>query len=741
MGKEITRNSSTKGIVVKIWDVKNTKGADGKADLNASINYIDDEKKTTVMVNDLDHNLNKSINYAVNDLKTMHKALVGGYLINDMDNAVQEMIDIKRQYGKTNGRTAVHGIISLDEEESGIDNSGKLISMTRDILTEIFPNHQFVYAVHTNTENLHIHFIVNSVGMDGQKIHRKNDFIREVLQPTVNDKALLYGFSPNSKWLEKKTQEKISFKERKILLRQDIDRAIEKAVDFDTFCNELREKGYRVNVGKHMSLQNEYMDKAIRSYQLGDRYTIDEITSRIACRSEDFRFIKATKHTEDTHLDYSFFKIAQLPQFKDMTKEQKQEVILMLKQGRNPWEEQYRKAWQYQRLNKKIQLESNARNIVDAYVPGGTVKQAMEEIIARQRQITEQRRFINSNIRNYKPIKEIYFRMRKLQTRAYLYEFCGSDEYEEEYLEYIKLVDRLRDGYNKTPEDVYEFLNDQSYQLMYLSTQKTELNKEYRLLRKYLTDDVYRARQTGLKLSLKEVTGYQDEVMVASKTGVTVADTAYIASKNSDYIIRMTKSAYIDSKGKPKQEVEFVVLDRYGTIMDEIRLSETESLKEFDKRVDEFSQSYGFRDCYKCSSFKEAKVMLRKEQDFNNPFEDIEPNKKRSMKQFMAAINHLSVRQQSGYHSFKNRINGEYTCVVHTAGEHISLEIKDRHNETIEKAIVPGFYERNYDGYQALVRIRDKYGFKDELQIEDSLEEQYIREQKTIEKQQTRKIL
>ncbi|MBQ3497304.1 MAG: relaxase/mobilization nuclease domain-containing protein, partial [Oscillospiraceae bacterium] len=41
-------------------------------------------------------------------------------------------------------------------------------------------------GVHTNTENLHIHFIVNSVGMDGKKIHQNNKFMSGVLHPCVN---------------------------------------------------------------------------------------------------------------------------------------------------------------------------------------------------------------------------------------------------------------------------------------------------------------------------------------------------------------------------------------------------------------------------------------------------------------------------------------------------------------------------------------------------------------------------
>ena len=50
-------NASNRGIICKLWDIKNNKGANGKVDLNASIVYIEDEEKTTLSVEDLDANL------------------------------------------------------------------------------------------------------------------------------------------------------------------------------------------------------------------------------------------------------------------------------------------------------------------------------------------------------------------------------------------------------------------------------------------------------------------------------------------------------------------------------------------------------------------------------------------------------------------------------------------------------------------------------------------------------------
>ena len=62
-------------------------------------------------------------------------------------------------------------MISLDATESDSKNAGKLMLLLSDVMKDVFPDNQVVYAVHTNTENLHIHFIINTVGLNGVKIH------------------------------------------------------------------------------------------------------------------------------------------------------------------------------------------------------------------------------------------------------------------------------------------------------------------------------------------------------------------------------------------------------------------------------------------------------------------------------------------------------------------------------------------------------------------------------------------
>ena len=62
------------------------------------------------------------LNYAADDIKTMEGLYVGGRIISSFDNAINEMIQIKEFFGKMDGRVALHGVVSLDAEESNPEN-------------------------------------------------------------------------------------------------------------------------------------------------------------------------------------------------------------------------------------------------------------------------------------------------------------------------------------------------------------------------------------------------------------------------------------------------------------------------------------------------------------------------------------------------------------------------------------------------------------------------------------------
>ena len=274
------------GIVVKIWNVSaNSSTRSGASQIQSSIAYIENPEKVGVRIGDnAGMQVGNELSYVMNDMKTLDGLYVGCRHISDIKNATEEMMQIKEFYGKLDGRVATHGVISLDESESDPKNAGKLMLLLDELMQKVFPDNQVVYAVHTNTENLHIHFILNTVGLDGKKIHMDKNFMKEILEANLNDLAEKYGFTPNEKWQKKKEAETIPLVQRKILLRGLIDNAIEQTDDFAAFIAYLRADGLTVNVGKNLSLQMEGMSHAMRTGQLGSNYTIEGICSRLASK-------------------------------------------------------------------------------------------------------------------------------------------------------------------------------------------------------------------------------------------------------------------------------------------------------------------------------------------------------------------------------------------------------------------------------------------------------------------------
>ena len=187
------------GIICKVWNVKaSEKKRSMKSHINDSVSYILNNEKTEHRFSgDEDPDgfskkqLGRECKYIENDVKTVDGAYVSSINLSstDIKKAVDEMMEVKRFYGKIDGRLLLHGIISLPEEESDINNAPKLLAMCNDVMRELFPEHQVIMAVHTNTKHLHVHFIVNSVGLNGKKIHQPEGFQDKVVHPCVNKYA------------------------------------------------------------------------------------------------------------------------------------------------------------------------------------------------------------------------------------------------------------------------------------------------------------------------------------------------------------------------------------------------------------------------------------------------------------------------------------------------------------------------------------------------------------------------
>ena len=604
-----------KGIVAKIWNIKDgSKGRGAGAQISDSIDYITNSEKCDETLGNSQAQIGRELSYVTNDVKTLEGLYVGCRHISDIKNATNEMMQVKEFHGKLGGRVALHGIISLDAAESDKKYAGKIMMLLNDLLEEIFPNNQAVYAVHTNTENLHIHFILNTVGLNGAKIHMDKSFMSKVFEPALNRFAEKYGFTPNEAWVKGKEENKVSFGEIMVKLRQAVDEAIERSESFDDFLKDLRGQGLSVNCGKYLSLKADGMTKAVRSYRLGSMYTVEMIRDRILKKREDLIRSEVGEHTARTKEAASVFvKTSPLKKYRDMTDDEKQKCIKALKLGRNPWRERQESNWQIQRLSDEFKRTANVYELIRTYAPrSGNAQDALDNIVDRQKELAKEKKAVRENLKTYQPIIRLYKEIKKHARKAYLYEFAGCDEYLSSYMEYKNLCERLEKGYGKTVLEVSAYIEDQENQILYATAQSKELSDEYKTILRFKENEL--KQSVSEYMSLYDAIGFSKARSRAMQANVFESSIRYIAADGADggYVRVVITPDVID--GKRTEKAVVTVFDETGKEVSEIS-SKDMSTKEFNRCISELKAEYGFYKCHTFDSREEAEGFVAKQRE------------------------------------------------------------------------------------------------------------------------------
>ena len=595
------------GIVAKIWNISAGSGTrSAAAQILSSIEYINNPEKAGVVldVNNINQ-LNNQLLYVTNEVKTMDGLYVGGRHIVDINNATNEMMQVKEFYGKLDGRLVIHGIISLDKEESAPSNAGKLMLLLNDFMKELFPEHQVVYAVHTNTENLHIHFIVNTVGLDGKKIHMDKSFMKKVFEPTLNKLSVKYGFTPNMKWRKNIVEDTVPVEKRKMILRKLIDHAVEQTDDFESFIAYLRADGLTVNVGKHISVEMDDMVKAMRTSQLGENYTTKAIVHRLSSKQDPLVWRSVGEHSHYlSKKELVNFTPTKMKKYKDMTVEEKRKALRLIRLGRNPWEERYVDNWQIQKMARELNETAYVYELVHYYSRGrDSTDSAMEEIVRRRTELQSEIKEIRKGLKEYQPIINIYEEIKQYMVKAYLYDAYGKTEYIADFIKYKELATTLEVSYKKTVEEVADFIADQRGQLAYAKTQVKELSAQYKSIYRYVNAGKFVDKTE--ELSFLDAVGYSEAVRQAKEFNVFVNEIRYITAKNvDDVVIRvMTMPELID--GKPLITTTIEVMDKNENVLRKISSADMSS-SIFNQELAALASEYGFKECsiHKTKNYK-----------------------------------------------------------------------------------------------------------------------------------------
>ena len=249
--------------VTKIWAIKDS--------LQRVLDYAANPDKTEFDA------LAKTLHYAGNDAKTQldeQARLVTGIHCRT-DNAWEDMRAVQERFGKTDGVVALHAYQSFRTGEVTPEQCHEIgVALARRVWGRRF---QVLVATHMNTDNLHNHFVINSVSyVDGKKYEQRRSQYAE-LRAASDKLCREYGLSVVEQPQKREPA-------RYTRIREAIDQACEDASTAEDFHRALYRQGYIFGSApnrKYATIRARDGGRAVRLYRLGEEYDLAAIDDRL----------------------------------------------------------------------------------------------------------------------------------------------------------------------------------------------------------------------------------------------------------------------------------------------------------------------------------------------------------------------------------------------------------------------------------------------------------------------------
>ena len=256
-----------------------------KGRLKEVIDYANNPDKTTTKEY-LDEDLYAAIRYVENDDKTDQTMFVSG--INcSKHNAYNEMIAVKRRFGERGKNIAYHGYQSFAAGEVTPDEAHQIgLETARQMWGA---RYQVVVTTHLNTDNIHNHFVINSVSfVDGKKFRNGIGDRLELRKISdaicaARNKSVIksHKFYSNKKEYWIRNSGKLTHRD---MLRRDVDEALSKCCTFRELEYYLKCLGYRFERDfryEHPSVIADGWKRAVRITSLGEKYSWEAMHEKL----------------------------------------------------------------------------------------------------------------------------------------------------------------------------------------------------------------------------------------------------------------------------------------------------------------------------------------------------------------------------------------------------------------------------------------------------------------------------
>ena len=306
--------------------------------------------------------LKRALDYVMNPEKTQGGRLVGA--INcQADMAFEQMMDTKKQFGKTDKRQGYHIILSFKEDEVEPDRAFEIAQ--KFVAEYLGDAYEAVFVVHDNTDHVHSHIVFNSVSfVDGKKYRYEKGDWAKYIQPITNKLCQEYGLSiidveDGSKEKQHENYKDWSeYREGSFvwadMIKRDLDACILQANDFSGFLELLSEKGYEVKQGKYLAVRPQGMTRFRRCKTLGENYSQEAIVERIA--KEDLSFYQSQNEEKQAAIVKCYVKRYRRAKMSGLQKRYYAKLYRIGKLKKKP----YSQVWKYKddiRKMHKLQEE------------------------------------------------------------------------------------------------------------------------------------------------------------------------------------------------------------------------------------------------------------------------------------------------------------------------------------------------------------------------------------------------
>lgn len=363
------------------------------------------------------------------------------------ENALEQMLETKRHFGKLDKRQGYHFIISFEEEEITEDTAFELVS--KFVKEYLGKDYEAVYAVHNDTDHIHGHIIFNSVRCtDGYKYDCPTGEWDYRIQPLVNDLCREYGLSEldleevkekrkrrqKGETAEPGQEKKISLRNQRI--KRDVDLAVQDAATYEEFLENLRSMGYELSGRKHLAVRETGAGRVRRLDLLGEEYTEEMLRRRIAYRSCPVSSeIRSSEKLFYLYIPY---------RSRHLTRYQKECFARKYRAGKIS---KHTDTWKYKRSLQELErlqeeylfwAEHNIRSKQDLYTAVAEAGAAGEEAWRQKKKLAGEKE-------KYQAVFGLFQELKKYQIEADLFRE-GYPEFSEEARVYDTLCEKLSEA-------------------------------------------------------------------------------------------------------------------------------------------------------------------------------------------------------------------------------------------------------------------------------------------------------